>query len=64
MPRVRVVRPVGDVTHDTIENRVRQSEAYAAKPQGARPATVVRPTKTDGGCKTCDGRNCVGRCQF
>ena len=57
MARVRIVRPVGDVT--------RQNRANAATLQGTRPVTVVRPKKKDdGGCKTCDGRHCVGRCQF
>lgn len=27
-------------------------------------AVVARPLKKRGGCKTCDGRGCVGRCRF
>jgi len=28
------------------------------------PAAAVRPLNKRGGCKTCDGSGCVGRCRF
>jgi hypothetical protein len=28
------------------------------------PAAAARPLKKRGGCKTCDGIGCVGRCRF
>jgi hypothetical protein len=66
MARLQTEVRMGDVTHNPQENRVRLRGAYGAAPTFRRTFTTLpRPAKKhDGGCKTCDGLNCVGKCRF
>jgi hypothetical protein len=38
--------------------------AWSLKAAGLDRAPAARPTKKRGGCKSCDGTGCVGRCRF
>ena len=66
MARVQAGCRVGDLTQNPEGGRVPQRGAYGAKAQFRRTATrLPRPAKkNDGGCKVCDGLNCVGKCRF
>jgi hypothetical protein len=61
---------LGEMTQETLMGRaprhganhaawnLRQTEVDRA------PSPAARPLKKRGGCKTCDGTACVGRCRF
>jgi hypothetical protein len=60
---------LGQMTQGTRMGRgMRHGANHAARnlrPAGIeRAADPVRPLKKRGGCKTCDGTGCVGRCRF
>jgi hypothetical protein len=65
MTKSHVEGLVGEITQDSRESRARQHGAFHSGNASERQLNVLRPaTKRRGGCKTCDGRHCVGRCRF
>ena len=66
MARLQAEGRVGDVPHIPQGGRFPQRGANGAKPQFRRTFTLLprAAKKHDGGCKACDGLNCIGKCRF
>lgn len=61
---------LGEMTQKPAEGLDTQYGAFHSAWNGPEPDAVRaplamgRPSKKRSGCKTCDGRGCVGRCRF
>jgi hypothetical protein len=65
MAKSHVEGLVGEITRLTAEGRGNAHGAFPSMDAAERPTNIVRTIpKRRGGCKTCDGRGCVGRCKF
>jgi hypothetical protein len=53
---------LGEITQDA--RKVASQSSRAAAPAKLARQAAVRLPDDDGCCKTCKGRNCVGRCRF
>ena len=65
MSKSHVEGLVGEITRLSAEGRGKTHGAFHSIDAEQRPGSIVRTIpKRRGGCKTCDGRGCVGRCKF